>query len=208
MSDLSMEQTRAQSDQELIRGGAIKSPDGKFAITDEQYGILHKEMESKLYKQRVEEAKNLIGEMPTEQFEAFQRELQYSLKYWSAAYQQAQVHIMDNISEDRERSNKPSAYDYYSHGKERIDAIAKSPLYDAIRARIRKDYEGGQNLPSDWAGWLGLQGKQDMEKINGAISTMLRSDLLISGLIGGEYRASNSMEQKKQLKGTEYRGYL
>ena len=196
-----------KSDEKLVREGIGETFYGRVIITDEQYRILREEMEGNFfYRQQVEEAKKLIGEMPTGQFVAFQRELQYALKYHSAAYQRGQTCMFAAEPADFQRSSYERAADYCLHGRERIDAITKSPLYDAIRARIRKDYEGEQSLASDWVGWLGLEGKQDMDKINGAIDTMLRNDLPISGLIGGRTSDRQASEAEETVAGYGIQG--
>nr|MBP9781891.1 hypothetical protein [Candidatus Woesebacteria bacterium] len=144
----------------------------------------------------VEEAQRIIGEMPLEQFIVFQTELQYALKWWSAAFQASQSHILFNEGAHQ----RSKAYDYHSHGKERIEAIMKSPLYDAVRTRVRKEFDNAQNLSTDWAGWLGLIGKKDMEVINGAISTMIRAELPITGMIGGGVSAEKLANAQEIIK--------
>ena len=202
MSDMSMEQTRAQSDDELIRGGAIKSPDGHLAITDEQCEPLHNEMESDLLKQRVEEAQGIIAKMDSDTFEQFQKELQYSLKYWNQAFQSAQTHILGNEGEQQ----KDQAYEYYFHGKERIHAIVESPLYVSVRERMKKEYKGASNLPKDWVGWLGISTKQDIDKINEAIGTIFSAELPIAGLVRGGVSEERLSAAKNTIQGYGIRG--
>lgn len=172
----SNEQIRANSDLGLLEGGAIKS-DGSLLITDEQYLKLHEEMKAELSK-RVEETKKTIETMPIDKFGSLQKELQYALKWWSEAFSRSQTHILANSGEQQDAK----AHNYYSHGLERTDVIAKSPLYDAVRARLRKEYDA-PNLPDDWCGWVGLQ-QEDVKNINGAIEVFLRKELPTRGMIG------------------------
>jgi hypothetical protein len=145
------------------------------------------------YNPEAEAAQKIIGEMPVEQFTKFQNELQYALKWWSHAFQESQTHIAWNDGEQQ----SPKAYHYYLNGRENILAIAHSPLYDAVRTRIRRDY--GVGIPADWAGWFGLPNDQAGDIINQSIQTIFRGELPIRGLLAsGMNRSAEKVAAAKE----------
>ena len=136
-----------------------------------------------------------VAELDMQDFVHFANELQYALKYWSNGYQMAQSHLAGSDGEHQ----KKEAHLFASQGRDKVNTLSQSTLYEAIRTRLRTEFEM-TTLPKDWSGWLGLETDQDMQKINSAIDTIFRGKFPIPGLVFGKVSPEKVTEAQETIQ--------
>jgi len=124
----------------------------------------------------LEKALDIISKMDKRALCSLQWELQYALKYWNIGFHWSQRYIQWEDGGD----HTDTAVLFYTDGIAKCQIIAESPLYVAVRGRIRELFpEEGSNLPTNWTGWAGLEDDQ-WHGINVGIEAIIKAKMPVA----------------------------
>lgn len=152
----------------------------------------------------VREAEGVIGAMPIDTFLGFHRELQYAFRYWTVARRVSDVALVSAAAAELRPDNE--AIDMNFSSVERAKAITESPLYNAARARIRKEMGAkGTSLPADFTGWIGLE-ELDKETIEQAIGEIANNGRPVPGMLYFEPAGKNLDSARRTIDGYGIKG--
>ncbi len=147
------------------------------------------------------EAERTIAEMDLDTFMGFHRELQFAYRYFRECSEAGEVSLIGANSDRVAVASGIAGLD----ARENMERIQKSPLYGAVRARIRSEMGvRGTKLPSDFTGWTSLE-PSDRKAIEGAITTIVKekmpTGILFDGVSNDSLAAARSTITRYGISG-------
>ncbi|MBI5332665.1 MAG: hypothetical protein HZB65_03765 [Candidatus Aenigmarchaeota archaeon] len=137
--------------------------------------------------------KSIIECMDDGSFGAFQRELQYALRWHQIGYDISNAAMF--FSEGAHAGRQIHAYSSHETQKKMLE---ESLLYRIVREDIRR--RTGKNIEDNWYGWVGLPSTntstESIKSINNAIRVMLRQNYEPSGLV--DFQTSDDKASERQ----------
>ena len=128
----------------------------------------------------IKEAREIIQNMNDYKFIKFQHELQYAMKYHDVGYDVAQSTCM--LNDRAEYSRQSGAISGTTTHPMKRDEVIQSPLYQIVRDELKRRL--GDNVPSNWCGWVGYHEQQQVDHIANNLTIVFKNKYPVVGLLG------------------------